>query len=576
ILCGNNSCTNVNVGGNTNDCGGSAGQGLAYNRFGCKMMDSGTQFVGRNWNDPNSNDQSKQFFGTGTLDWNWHSTGIAINPTAFDPTGALYLPTYNLRAIDIDPTQDTPTCPNNKEWTCPNNENIVLYQYQGNFSKNHDGLYEQALPSTSNAPQQTAKKDISKVSGNGGIDGYTPGGQPIPLFWVACDAMGAGWAFPCSDKAGQDGEMPGVNFNVGQSLDEDTVSESIIVKDWLSGDSNPKADSDPNVPAEQQSGHLLHTYLQDTILQPKVHQLYGLTLGLGYVLISPIIVLLGYQMLWASWTFRYAGLMDTIPRLILSMVTVGISYDMASTLIGLTNLFNSAIITLHISIPYIPIQINGQDYTFTLAHQGETDAASFRAIVVPISRWGCIANDFVAILSTKFWTDVSGFLPMIGGMLKFAENIPNMIDFAKHIGEFLMLIMSVMLCVQAFVRIILLNYYILVGPVVFACWGLPGGMGNNVVRQWAKGFASLLFVQTVQIFVLTTLPLIMPTFPTLPTDTFGLINVLLGQLPRVIVVVATVQVPKMMGTQATRAIAQAGTVAGGAVAAAGAAAYSTV
>jgi hypothetical protein len=151
-----------------------------------------------------------------------------------------------------------------------------------------------------------------------------------------------------------------------------------------------------------------------------------------------------------------------------------------------------------------------------------------------------------------------------------------MIDFAKHIGEFLMLIMSVMLCVQAFVRIILLNYYILVGPVVFACWGLPGGMGNNVVRQWAKGFASLLFVQTVQIFVLTTLPLIMPTFPTLPTDTFGLINVLLGQLPRVIVVVAAVQVPKMMGTQATRAIAQAGTVAGGAVAAAGAAAYQTV
>src|SRR5689334_24370592 len=47
-----------------------------------------------------------------------------------------------------------------------------------------------------------------------------------------------------------------------------------------------------------------------------------------------------------------------------------------------------------------------------------------------------------------------------------------------------------------------------------------------------------------------------------------------SQLPRVIVLATVIKVPTMMGTQATKAIAQAGTVAGGAVAAAGMAARS--
>jgi hypothetical protein len=86
----------------------------------------------------------------------------------------------------------------------------------------------------------------------------------------------------------------------------------------------------------------------------------------------------------------------------------------------------------------------------------------------------------------------------------------------------------------------------------------------------------LLFTQTIQLFVLATLPLILPTFPGFPKDQFGIINTILAAVPRLIVLVATVQIPKYMGTQATRAVAQAGTVVGGAVAAAGAAAMNAV
>ena len=47
-------------------------------------------------------------------------------------------------------------------------------------------------------------------------------------------------------------------------------------------------------------------------------------------------------------------------------------------------------------------------------------------------------------------------------------------------------------------------------------------------------------------------------------------------LPRILVLTAVLAVPKVMGTSATKAIAQAGTVVAGAVAAAGAAAMNVV
>jgi len=133
-----------------------------------------------------------------------------------------------------------------------------------------------------------------------------------------------------------------------------------------------------------------------------------------------------------------------------------------------------------------------------------------------------------------------------------------------------------MLCTQVFMRVLLLNYYILTGPIAFGCWGLPQGVVQKVVSSWTKGFVSLLFAQTAQVFVLATFPLILPPFPYFPSDRFGILDVLLQALPRILVLTATIKVPTVMGTGATKAIAQAGTVVGGAVAAAGAAAMQAV
>ena len=195
---------------------------------------------------------------------------------------------------------------------------------------------------------------------------------------------------------------------------------------------------------------------------------------------------------------------------------------------------------------------------------------------MPVSRWGCALNDFMGILGQKFLTDMLGNIPFVGGVAKLVKGVWDAIEVFHHIGEFITLLFSINLCVQIFVRIVLINYYILTGPVVFACWALPGGTGQKILGQWFKGFVTLLLVQGLQVFILTTMPLLLPTFPPFADDRYGVINIFFSQLPRIIVLISTVQVPKMIGTGATRAMAQAGTVASGTVAAVGAAAYNVV
>jgi hypothetical protein len=487
------------------------------------------------------------------------------------------LPTLNLRDGDIDPSQTRPVCSANNRWSCSNasggQPSIVVHQYQGNFTKNKDGT-EVTMPT--GGPNQVHEQNGTIWKGK---KGWTPGSQPVPIFWVVCDDVGGGWAFPCSDQNASS-NMPFITTEKNsQSLDNGQVSEEFIKSDWLSGDANPSTDGSVYAPAVKnvvQPGHLEYTYLNDTVDQSGIQKLSPYMLALGFALIAPVLVLIGYQFLWASWTFGRAGAMEAFGRMILSISAIIVSYQLAAMLISLVDTFNMAIVSFHATVGYPDVTIGNQTSTFTLVPQGENDPTSFRGVVVPISRWGCIANDFVALLSNKFWTDMAGYIPFVGGIAKFIGSVFNAIDVAKHIGEFTVLILSIMLCTQVFMRVVLLNYYVLTGPLAFGCWGLPGGVGQKVVSSWTKGFLSLLFAQTAQVFVLATFPLVLPAFPSLPADRFGLLNVAFQALPRILVLMATLSVPKVMGTGATKAIAQAGTVVGGAVAAAGAAAMNVV
>ncbi len=142
-------------------------------------------------------------------------------------------------------------------------------------------------------------------------------------------------------------------------------------------------------------------------------------------------------------------------------------------------------------------------------------------------------------------------------------------------GEFAMLVLSATLWGQTTARILLLNYYIIMAPIAFACWGLPGQQGRQIMRNWFKGFLQLLFMQTVQIFILTTMPVFLPDFGLMKFPHGGdlvdpPLQSFLVQLPPLITTFAAVGAPKiMMGMGPMQTVAQAGAMAGKVVSAAG-------
>jgi hypothetical protein len=188
-----------------------------------------------------------------------------------------------------------------------------------------------------------------------------------------------------------------------------------------------------------------------------------------------------------------------------------------------------------------------------------------------MSRWGCAVNDFIGILDTKFLKDqVASWFPVIGNLAPLTATVTNGNELVSRMIEFARMALSVVLWLQAVLRIGLLNCYILTCPLAIACWSFPGGLGQQVIRQWTRGFLAVLFIQVVQLFLITMLPLVLPTFPAVAGDN-GIMQVLLTQVPPLLVLWMAVLVPHFVGINAARAIGMTGMVAGGIVGAVGAA-----
>ncbi len=192
---------------------------------------------------------------------------------------------------------------------------------------------------------------------------------------------------------------------------------------------------------------------------------------------------------------------------------------------------------------------------------------------MPMSRWGCAINDFIGIFSASFITNTLGsIIPLMGGLAPLAGHVTNMPDLIHRCAELVLAVLSFLLWVQVFVRIVLLNYYLLMAPLAFGCWALPGGVGQRVVRLWCKGFFTVVFLQVVQLFILTTLPLILPSLPQISGDSQGIMQSLLLQFPLILTLSVVLLVPRMLNTSAGKAFGTAGSMAGGVLSAVGTAA----
>jgi hypothetical protein len=281
-------------------------------------------------------------------------------------------------------------------------------------------------------------------------------------------------------------------------------------------------------------------------------------------MLVPSIVLLGYSFLFGASSFRYAGSLEGLSRVLLGGMAVAVSFALIQMLINLETLASIGIIQLHAEFPYPRTIVNGIPVPYTLATEPHKRfPISYRGLVVPMSRWGCAANDFIGIFSPNFVTSsIASVIPLMGDFAYLAGRSTNITDLTSRVGEMTMAVLSILLWVQVFGRIIALNYYILTAPLSFSCWAMPGGIGQRVVGLWFKGFFCVLFVQVLQLFILTTLPLILPTLPQIPADSVGILQGFLVEIPPILTLCVTVMAPTLIGASASKVLGMAGSMAG--------------
>jgi hypothetical protein len=352
------------------------------------------------------------------------------------------------------------------------------------------------------------------------------------------------WFFPCSDR-----RVPRSSIS--------RPSEAIIKRDWLSGD----------------GGRFSTTYAADTYKFPQVSMLFGYMEVIAFVLITPSTMLLGYQIMVGASTFRYASALEGLSRVVLGGLAVAASFAFVQLLVHLENILTTAIVLLHSEQPFPRSTVSGVSVLYALPRES---AASYRAMVVPMSRWGCAINDFMGIFSPTLVRGLASNIPLMRHFVPLAGSVKTMADLIHRLGEMGLMALSVLLWMQVFARILLLNYYILMAPLAFGCWGLPGGVGQNVVRLWVKGFLSVLFVQAIQLFILTTLPLILPSLPQSFVGLFfanpkdvGVLQTLLLQFPPILILCITLMGPTLVGASIGQALGSVGSLTKGVVVAVG-------
>jgi hypothetical protein len=352
--------------------------------------------------------------------------------------------------------------------------------------------------------------------------------------------------FPCSDRRGPNGKLQ--------------PNENIISRDWLSGDL-PVA---MGPTAAHHAGHLSYTYPEDTYAFPEISTLFGYMQAIAYLMMAPSILFLAYNVMFSASTFRYAGTLEGLSRVMLGGMAVTVSFTLVQMLINLETVATIGITQLHAQFPFPRTSINGMAIPYTLSiESAKRFHSSYRGLVVPMSRWGCATNDFVGLFAPQFIIGtLATVMPLIGDFAHLAGTATTLSDLIRRTGSMILTVLSILLWVQVFVRIIVINYYTLTAPLSFSCWAMPGGVGQKVVTLWFKGFFSVLFVQVLQLFILTTLPLILPALPQIPSDSVGIMQGFLVEIPPILTLCVALMAPTLIGASASKILGTAGSMAG--------------
>lgn len=239
-----------------------------------------------------------------------------------------------------------------------------------------------------------------------------------------------------------------------------------------------------------------------TVGQSSVVTLWQGGVAIVDVFVVLLIALNGIRIMVSGSIFRYADVVETIPRILVSLVAAHISLSLIGIILGLNNGLSAAFLGFaqHVSFGTNKLP---NDVSFNAIF---TDAIKS---VLGSAGTGALASGLLAIGAGVLKTFGGPIGSAIGSIMGGASGAAKMgfgVAFAialltqlpRIMLQIVALVMTTMLFAQMIVRILLIDFYIVISAPCIACSCLPGRSGQPVTNFWLKGIITTILAQSLQ------------------------------------------------------------------------------
>jgi hypothetical protein len=230
----------------------------------------------------------------------------------------------------------------------------------------------------------------------------------------------------------------------------------------------------------------------------EVHNILIAVEGAAWLALVPIIMLLGFSVM-AKWSGAgYADAVQQLPTLVLTAVGIAMCWFIVGQIVDFGN-------TL----------MQGLWYEISNAGISIGDVTDF---VMPAGVWEEWLVYLAVLLISMFVIQALAPAAVLGNV--YGSFIVLAIDATLAgllLGDaprFVLLGFSMALGAEIVVRIVLIDFYIILSPLVMLAFIIPGQSGVGFARDWILGFLSLIASQLAQVVVLGVGMLVLAEYET--------------------------------------------------------------
>jgi hypothetical protein len=280
---------------------------------------------------------------------------------------------------------------------------------------------------------------------------------------------------------------------------------------------------------------------------PVVQAALGVVQIIAFACIAPIIVLIGLNVMSGAITTRFANGVEALSRLVPAGVGIAFSLVLVRFVFNLEGVLTQALKSVFSNVDVASVIPPASSWLDTLVlflglGIGLVIAKSVAPLTITILGNGITIGAFIAVAAE---------IGIYGIILKF---LPSLI----------LVVFAMALCVQILMRIVLINFFVIISPLAIVASVLPGREGVSFTRNWMLGFFSLLASHFSQVIVLL-LGLILLNAVDVKVH-FGIIEVgLVQELIKYGILSLMLRVPSLFRSTSTMLLSQMGSSAAGVV-----------